>query len=441
MFRASNRSAIDYGKLATLGVLHMAQYFPAAFTGIALPFIFREQGLPLEMFWLLALPAIPRWLKWLIALVVDNYGSARIGYRKSWIIPCTVIGTVCYAVLAWVPPSLGAVYLIVGILLFKSFVMAAQDIAVDGFAAESMTDAERPVGTSIIIFLALLASVLGAGAVAIVGLFGWKVTMIAASLLLLGAAAPAIVRAEPPPPEASRLRRERGERPNLVKALKRRDSFWILPYMLAFGFGGAFFTSMMGPFFSDRGLSLTSFGIVSVVSIVMGSGLGALITPVLVGRWGMRRAALASLCCLPIEAVVFFYLASAELPPLPWLIPLTALVAFTTSIYTFVVNNSRYRWVSKAQAATDYSLQSSFWNLGIWLAGSVSGVVAAAIGWAWFFVLAASLSGLFGAYYVLSFERIERLVQAREREELAVNAGAPAGGPAGDPIPKLNPGS
>ncbi|MBW2295839.1 MAG: hypothetical protein JRG94_26655, partial [Deltaproteobacteria bacterium] len=40
----------DYAKLITLGVLHMAQFFPAAFAGVALPFIFREQGLPIEMF-------------------------------------------------------------------------------------------------------------------------------------------------------------------------------------------------------------------------------------------------------------------------------------------------------------------------------------------------------------------------------------------------------
>ncbi len=62
----------DYPKLMMLAVLHMAQYFPAAFTGTALPFMFRQQGLPLEMFWLLALPGIPRWFKWIMALLVDN---------------------------------------------------------------------------------------------------------------------------------------------------------------------------------------------------------------------------------------------------------------------------------------------------------------------------------------------------------------------------------
>ena len=96
----------DKPKLVTLAVLHMAQYFPAAFASVALPFLFRKEGLPLEMFWLLALPGYTRFLKWLMALVVDNYGSDRLGRRKSWIIPCTAIGALSYALLALFPPSL-----------------------------------------------------------------------------------------------------------------------------------------------------------------------------------------------------------------------------------------------------------------------------------------------------------------------------------------------
>ena len=135
-------SGKDKPKLVTLAVLHMAQYFPAAFTAVALPFLFRKEGLPLEMFWLLALPGYTRFLKWLMALVVDNYGNSRLGKRKSWIIPCTAIGALSYALLALYPPSLFSLHLIVGILIFKSFVMAAQDIAVDAYAAETMTDEE-----------------------------------------------------------------------------------------------------------------------------------------------------------------------------------------------------------------------------------------------------------------------------------------------------------
>ena len=118
--QAAGQDKIDYAKLGSLGALHMAQYFPAAFAGIALPAIFRAEGLPLEMFWLLALPGIPRWFKWLIALVVDNYGNARIGYRKSWILPCTFLGALLYYSLSFIEPSIATIYVIVTILLVKS---------------------------------------------------------------------------------------------------------------------------------------------------------------------------------------------------------------------------------------------------------------------------------------------------------------------------------
>ena len=409
----------DLPKLFSIGVLHMAQYFPQAFAGVALPFILRKEGLPLEMFWLLALPAIPRWLKWVIALPVDNYGSARFGYRKSWIVPCTVVGALLYASLAWIPPSIAAVYTIVTILTVKSFVMAAQDIAVDGYAAESMTDAERPVGTSIIVFLATTATVLGAGTVALVESFGWSPTMFAASLLLIVAALPAILRRETPPPLATIRRRERGERPDLIGSLRRRESMYILPFLFLFGFGGAFFTSMVGPFLADKGLSLTQFGILAPVSAIAAFGAGAVATPFLVDRFGMRRAAMLGLALIPLEGIFFAVLAlMPTLPPLPVFAAVFAVLGFGTSVYTFVINNSRFRWVSKAQAGTDYSLQSSLWNFGIWVAGSVSGFVAAAIGWTVFFPFAAVLASAFGVFYLVTFDRIEALVREREAAEL-----------------------
>ena len=411
----------DHPKLVMLGMLHMAQYFPAAFTGIALPFLFRKEGLPLEMFWLLALPAIPRWLKWLIALVVDNYGSARIGHRKSWIIPCTAIGAATYAMLAWIPPTVSAVHLIVGILLAKSFIMAAQDIAVDGYAAESMTDDERATGTSIIGFLGTLANVSGKGVIVLVGIFGWLRAMLAASALMIAFAAPAIIRREPPPPAATRRRHARGERASLMKALRRHESRYILPYLSVFGFGAGFFGSMFGPFFADKGLTTTEFGILYAVATLAGSGLGALATPWLVERIGMRRTAMIGVAALPVEGFIFGALALYPgLPILPTLTFVVAILGFVTSIYSFVVNNSRFRWASKAQAATDYSMQSSVWNFGLWAAGSTAGFLAADVGWAIFFPIAGCLAGAGGVLYVVMFDRIEAIVRRRERDELEV---------------------
>lgn len=409
----------DYPKLVMLGVLHMAQYFPAAFTGVALPAIFRQEGLPLEAFWLLALPGYPRWIKFLIALIVDNYGIARIGYRKTWIIPCTILGAGLYASLSFVPPSVAAVYAIVTILTIKSFIMAAQDIAVDGYAAESMNEAERPIGTSLIVFLAVTAGVLGSGVVALVDTFGWRSTMMVVSLLLLGFAMPAIIRKEPPAPEASQKRRDRGEKPSLISFMKRRDSWYILPYLFGFGFAGAFGGSMFLPFLVDKGMTLTQIGILSPISALSGNGVAALLTPILIQRIGLKKTATIGLCVIPVEGVIFVIFAlMPQLPPLPIFIAIMALMGFGVSLYAIAVNNSRFRWTSKAQSGTDYSLQSSIWNCGISVAASLAGFVAASAGWPIFFAISAGIGTVIALCYVLMFDRVEKLVQVREVEEL-----------------------
>jgi MFS transporter (putative signal transducer) len=412
------KEKIDYPKLLSLGALHMAQYFPAAFAGIALPAIFRQQGLPLEMFWLLALPAIPRWLKWLIALVVDNYGNQRIGVRKSWIIPCTFLGALLYFSLSFLQPTTALVYVIVGILLLKSFIMAAQDIAVDGFAAESLTDNDRAIGTSVIIFMATLGGVTGGGLMAGVELLGWSTTMTIASALLILAALPAIFRNEPPPPAASQKRRERGERPSLLRAFTRPESRFIIPYMFVFGFGGSFLGALFSAFLVDKGVALSDIGIILPIAGFVGAGGGALITPTIVKFLGLKGAGVIGMIFLPIEGGTFAWFSMTD--ELPGVVALTLIMSalfFTTSIYSYAVNNSRFRWASKTQAATDFSMQSSIWNLGVWVAGSTAGFVAAWFGYTIYFIIGAVLATIFAGCYVAMFDHVEKLVVEREALE------------------------
>ena len=408
----------DYPKLISLGVLHMGQFFPVTFTGIALPFLFRQEGLPLEMFWLLALPAVPRWLKFAIALVVDNYGSERIGHRRSWIIPCTIVAVLTYTLLAFIPPTLNNVILIASILVISGFIMAAQDIVVDAYAAESMTDAERPTGTSIINFLAGLAGVLGIVAVALVERYSWTTTMLAAAGLFLFAALPALIRPEPPTPRARQIREAKGQRPSLLAAIKRRESLYILPFMFLFGFGHQFFLSMIGPFWADHGISIETFGIIAATGTIAGGMLAAITTPRLVERYGMRVSATVGLCILPLEAGVYMYFDQLQQLPSLWVIlPTVALLSFSTAIFLYTATISRFRWVSKAQAGTDYSLQSSMWNLGLWAAGSLSGLVAGVFGYAIFFPVAAVATLSSGLFYVIFWQKIENMVREREAAE------------------------
>ncbi len=408
----------DMPKLVTLAVLHMAQYFPAALATVALPFLFRKEGLPLEMFWLLALPGYTRFLKWLMALVVDNYGSDRIGRRKSWIIPCTIIGALSYALLALYPPSLVSLHIIVGILIFKSFVMAAQDIAVDAYAAETMTDEERPLGTSLINYLGALAGLLGTGAVVMVEYFGWATAMLAASAMLIIAALPAVVRKEPPPPPLAQKKKDLGQNPSFLKVLKQRDSLFIMPFLFMFGFGPAFLGSMVGAFWADQGLTIEEYGILSATATGAGGLLAALSVPWLVNRIGLAKTALVSMAFIPVQALMYMYFSVFGIPAWSLLLPSYVFIAWLVSFYGYAASISRFRWVSKGQAGTDYAVQSSIWNLGVSGGASLSGFAVGLLGWTYFFPLAALILLIGGMYYVLMFEHIEVTVSNREKEEM-----------------------
>ena len=416
--REIDTERIDVTKLVIVGVLNMAQNFPQTFTNYALPFMFRKQGLPLDMYWLIALPNLPNSFRWLVSIAVDNFGNERFGYRKSWILPCTVVGTLAYSVLAFIPPSVAAVYLITGILLFKAVVMVAQDTAIDAYAAEAMNDRERPTGTSIINWLAGIAGVAGNGTVALVEKFGWRSTMLAASSLLLLAVTPAMIRREHAPPEARRKRQARGEWANILLTLLRPESLYILPFAFFWGFGAGFIGPMLGAFYADKGLTMTEYGTMGPIVSLVGSTLTAVATPLLVQKIGLRKTALIGVCAIPFEVAMFSMFALKSLPPLPILIAMISAMAFVTGLFSYPVTISRFRWASKAQAGTDYALQSSLSGFGVLAGASLTGFLAKEVGWVYFFPMASVFSLIAGVFYVGMFNRIERLVQERERQEL-----------------------
>lgn len=415
----SDREKIDYAKLMSIGSLHMGQYFPMGFGGIALPAILRSVGMPLSMMWLLGLPTIPRSFKWLMALVVDNYGSRRIGMRKTWIIPCTLLGASLYYAISYLPPTMATIHVIVAILVLKSIIMGAQDIAVDAFAAENMNDADRATGTSIINFMATIGGFLGGSLMGAYDILGWRWTMTIAATLLILAVLPAVIRKEPPPPPASEMRRKRGERPSLIKALKRHDSYYIIPFLFAFGFAGTFMGAMFTLFLVDMGVPLPKIGGILPVAGLIGSGGAAFATPVIVKHLGLKGAGIVGMCFLPIEGLTFAWLShSGELPGFFALTALCSVLFFTTGIYGYAVSISRFRWASKAQAGTDYSLQSSLWNLGVYAGGATAGFVAEWFEYTVYYIIAAVIATSIALCYVLMFNHVERLVQVREQVEL-----------------------
>jgi MFS family permease len=420
-FRDLVRDRATAFKFTAILGLQMGQVFPAAFFGLMLTAIYRQNGLPLDMFWVFAIPSIPTWIRPLWAPLVDGVGSARLGLRRTWFIPCTIFGALTYASLAAFAPTLEDLWLIITILTVKSTIMTTQDIAIDGYMVENLAENERGVGAALMDIgrnVAMFAS--WAGVAAVYQAYGWDAAVQTAAALLVAFSLPGILRREPPPPPHAVAARARGERPSLLVLLKRPDARLAIPLIMLAAFGSGLITQLYIPFLVDQGFTVGDIGIrILAPATLVGTVLGATITVGFLNRFGYRPTILFAAFLMIPTVVPIMWMGQLEQPSLMIVFLVTLNGIFLPSFMQVAMAGARLKWASRAQAATDYTTQivamSAASNLGL----AIGGVLAEHLGWFWYFALAGAVVVVSCFTVWLLFERVETLVETRDAEELA----------------------
>jgi MFS family permease len=403
---------------AILGFV-MGQVFPAAFYSLMLPAIYREKGLPLDMFWIFVLPAIPTWLRPLWAPLVDGVGSVRIGLRKTWIIPCTLCGAAAYFSLSFFDPTLDALWTIVAILVVKAAFMTTQDIAIDGYMVENLRDEERGFGAAVIDIGRNIANFGSwAGIAWVYGAYGWGPAATLAAALLVLFSVPGVLRREPPPPAQARASRARGERPSLVRLLKREDTRYILPLVVLVAFAGSFVPTLYVPFLVDKGFTVGQIGPqVFAPATLIGTLIGAPATAWFLNRFGYKKTILLAAVLMVPTVIPIIWLGSLEKPSLLVVFLVTLNYTMLPSFIQVAVAAARLKWVSKTQAATDYTVTIVAAMASMNAALAIGGVLAEHMGWYAYFTFGGVFTVFACFVFYALFDKIEAIVEERDRRE------------------------
>jgi predicted MFS family arabinose efflux permease len=214
----------------------------------------------------------------------------------------------------------------------------------------------------------------------------------------------------------------RGEMP--VRALEHRAPASVRRYVkervnrriLVLVFGVAFALQMpsavIGPFLSSKGLTLSEIGATIGIAASLGAGVSLAIASFAIRRVGVKRLAYWLIPVGLLAAPAFLWLAQSQGPTVPLVIGAIFWGALCTAPLRMVFYAARLGWTSTAQAGTDFTLQQSVWFLGHASAMAAGGLLAAQIGWFWFFVLNAFLTTLAMAVFIANFDGIEREAQA-----------------------------
>lgn len=398
-----------------VAALYFTQGVPLGLAMEALPAMLRRDGAPLDALAFLPLVGLPWVLKFLWAAQVDNRWNARLGRRRSWLLPMQALATACLLVAALLGLSAATAPLIVALAAMGSLASATQDIATDGLLAERFegaalgrANALQVGGTMVGFFTG------GSGVLMLSGMFDQRVALLAlavigaASLALvvlwrespLAAALPASVPVPGPAPRKASLR-----------GFIRRPG---APALLGIAFLSSM-TAVAGYGLSklllvDAGWPLEDVGKVGMaggmITVLLGCGGGAW----LIGRHGPQRVFLLGTGASAAAAGLWLWLA-AMAGPLPsslvWLA--TALGCFgagcaSVSMLTMAMQFAR----QSGQAGTDMTAVQSMRDGGEILTSSTLTGVAATAGYGGSFTL-----GIVCALLAMLLAR--QLAQQRQR--------------------------
>lgn len=394
-----------FDKLALLGSLYLAQGLPFGFFTNALPTLMRSRGFELSQISLTYLLALPWALKFLWAPYVDRWGSARIGRRRSWILPLQVLSVAIALALAFTDPEAGLPAMMVALFL-SNLTAATQDIATDGLAVDILSPEERGHGNGIQVAAYRMGMILGGGLLLIVfdhfdrfghGGSGWRATFLAMAGMLAVATLPVLLHRErpaPPPPDVAPVKQASWvavvRRPNMPE--------WLLVLAVYKG-GEALGYGMVKPFLVDRGLSLGDVGwMIGTVGFLAGLA-GAVIGGWAVGRLGRGRA-LGVAGVLQLLGIASYIVPAMGFGGRAALLAVSAAEHLTSGIATVTLFTIMMDVCGEAAAATEYTVQASVVVIATGTAATASGFLAKRIGYTGHFGASAALSAL-GLVYTM----------------------------------------
>ena len=388
---------------------------PLALSGSTLLVWMAEAGVNLGTIGLFALVGTPYTIKFLWAPLIDALDvpvlSRRFGRRRSWLLLSQFLLIAAIVFLGLCNPSVSAFVVAIGAFLVAT-ASATQDIVVDAFRVESLDESEQAAGMASYVAayrIGMLAST--AGALFLVSGFqtmglrhnaAWSAGYaVMAALVLIGVATTLAAKEPAKSAGADAVHARENTLQRLTEAatgafsefLARDMAFVALAFVVLFKFTDALSGAMTAPFVIDLGFSRNEYA-----AIIKGVGLAATLIGGFAGGFVARAYALPA--CLWLGAILqgvanlaFSWQAVLGHDAL-WLTFAIIAENFTSAIGTVIfVAYLSALCRNPLHTATQYALLTALAAFGRTYLSSGAGFIAAATGWAWFFVICA-LAGL-----------------------------------------------
>ncbi len=346
---------------------------------------------------LFALVGIPYSFKFVWAPIIDRLRvpllTRLLGRRRAWALVAQAALVIAILAMGMTDPAVDA-WWTAAAALAVAFFSATQDIVIDAYRIEILTEDEQGAGAAATQAGYRLGLILaGAGAIALSDFIGWPVIFVLlAAAVGIGMVA-VLLAPEPKPPadwtagkrEPIETRLRHAVVDPFAEFMRRRGWLVILAFVLLYKFGDAIGGVMANPFYVELGFTGVEIASISKVFGVIMTLAGTAAGGLMVARYGLFRALVVGGVLQAAANLLYAVLAGIG-PDIAWLAVVIGADNFAGGIGSAAFVAYLSSLCNVAFTGTQYALLTSFMAAGRTMLSSGAGWLATVLGWPAFFV-------------------------------------------------------
>lgn len=356
----------------------------------------KDVGVDIKVIGLFSLVGLPYTLKFLWAPVLDRYTLPFLGRRRGWLLLFQVLLILAIVALGLTNPlaSPGLVALVAFLVTFFS---ASQDIVVDAYRREDLSDLELGLGSSLYVNgyrIGMLVA--GSGGLIMADHISYRsVYLILAATMLVGVATTCCCR-EPQHSHGTPVTFKDAVIGPFVDYFSRRGALLLLAFILFYKIGDQMASAMTMPFYLEIGFTKTEIGTIVKLFGFWATIGGGLLGGILMLKIGIYRS-LWGFGILQALSTAGFALLAHVGANLSLLAGVIAFENLSSGMGTAAYVAYMATLTNKKFTATQYALLTSLMGIPRVLASAPTGFMVSALGWGSFFILCTiiALPGLF----------------------------------------------
>lgn len=365
-----------------------------------LPAWLRSEQVDLKTIGLFALIQFPYTWKFLWSPLLDRYVVPVLGRRRGWML-VTQIGLLLVIAMMGAFSPQSDLRTIAWIATLLAFLGATQDIVLDAYRRELLSDSEMGLGNAVHVNAYRIAGLVpGSLSLILADFLPWNMVFIATALFMLPGVAMTLAVQEPHRATHPKSLREAVVEPfhEFITRSGWNSALLILAFLFLYKLGDSMCTALATPFYMDMGFSKTQIGLIAKNAGLWPAVIGGLLGGLWMVRIGINRALWLFGVVQVVSIFGFVWLASVghhaeitsvELAQLAIVIGLEALgVGLGTAAFVAYIARTTH----PAYTATQFALFTSLSAMPRTFANAATGWLVEMMGWMGFFLLCALLA-------------------------------------------------